>query len=237
MSYIGYNKRSGGSAKLRMEVVDGVIEEVDLKDVVFSNGSFQIPDYEQDGLPVNYNFIFGGLNWSSPEECQQSLRDEIPSLFSNVECNALKNLNDGNQQVSLHFISRNELRAGDFYNNYRNILTSFYDLKGYFKNIVGNNVFNGLALKVISLPAITALPDLSLISYSGAHVGMPNLEHFNAPLLASIGPTDLDDDYLKYAPNYIALTVSKTLETSNNGGIEGDLQWLIDNKFANITFV
>ena len=237
MSYIGYNKRSGGSAKLRMEVVDGVIEEVDLKDVVFSNGSFQVPSYEQGGLPVDYNFIFGGLNFESAEDAQSQLRDK-DYLWKNVVCNAMKNLENGMQSLSLHYLRDNTLRNPDMYNNFfDNSLTHFYDVKGFFKNIQGNRVVTTNTLKVLSLPGITSLPDLSLISESGGHLTMPSLEHLHMPSLASIGPTELEDGYLQYAPNYLAVTVSKVLETSNNGGIEGDLQYLIDNKFANVIFV
>ena len=237
MSYIGYNKRSGGSAKLRMEVVDGVIEEVDLKDVVFSNGSFQFPSYEQGGLPVDYNFIFGGLNFQSAEDAQEQLRDKA-YLFKNVVCNAIKTLENGMQSLSLHYLRNNVLQSNDMFNHFfDNSLTHFYDVKGFFKNLQGRSVVTINTLKVLSLPGITAMPDLSFISEGGAHLAMPSLEHLHMPALASIGPTELEDGYLRYAPNYLAITVSKALETSNNGGIEGDLQYLIDNKFANVIFV
>ncbi len=240
MSYLGYNKRSGGSAKLKMEVAQGVVQEVDLKDVVFKNGGFEFPEYEQGGAPVNFNFIIGGWDWQTPQEAQDYLNNfnNAPNhFFKDVVCNALDTTQEGLKRLSLYNFTRNYLSTNDLYRTFHgDRLTHFYDVKGYIKALTSTSNISGNNVKVLSFPGVENFNAPALLSQS--YATMPALEHLHMPNLKTIGPDELDNtDYLNHAPENMAFTVSQYMQSSNNGALEGDLQWLIDNKFTNVIFV
>jgi hypothetical protein len=132
-----------------------------------------------------------------------------------------------------------ELFGGEF--------SGVLNLTGFLKCsalIIGVDVFNQNTLEKVFLPICQSVSGTTFQDNSITHFYAPelqfilensnfsqnNIQYFNAPVLQQIGFTTADNDvFLDTTGNNITVILPAIHQTSNAGGLEGDLDYLDDN--------
>jgi hypothetical protein len=123
-----------------------------------------------------------------------------------------------------------------------------YNLIGFLKCsalILFDSAFQDNQIEQVYLPIATTLTNGVLQSNTTlTHVYIPeclfitlsaefdncNIQYFNAPIIQQIGATTGDDFvFANNTGNNVTVILPSIHQTSNGGGLEGDLQYLVDN--------
>lgn len=130
-------------------------------------------------------------------------------------------------------------------------LTHYIDKEGKCKKYNYNSIIyavNRTTLKTVELPKLEKIPPVQT-NWQFAQT-FPVFERFYVPKVVEWGntvllesrPTDLDAGVVRTtslpfsAPN-LEITTSILNQTSNSGGVEGDLAWMIANAGVTVNFV
>jgi hypothetical protein len=119
-------------------------------------------------------------------------------------------------------------------------------LTGFLKcsaQTVGNLTFRNNTIKDIYFPLVETIGDRTFFSNEINRIYFPlvqtvgercfaenEIEYFNAPIIQNIGPTTgLNDVFTNNTGNNVTVIAPAIHQTSNGGGLEGDLDYLDDN--------
>ena len=243
MSYLGYNKRPKiKDPKANVRLADDLEFEVDFSAIVFPNIDFRPIEDQASGYPLNWNLVFKGFGWTAAQ-FQSFFRNRV--LNPEIVCNGVNNSQNGFQLISTHGVDYtpsngeyNQMAGNLFRFDGGTAIQEIYDLNGVF-HVCNNYVFHSCSrLEVVDLPGLTFLHQDPMYN------DKPLLRVWNMPKMTNINnaPAGTFDIYgnsipFKRCPQGCNFTLNNALKTANAGAMHGDVQWLINNKNPNITWV
>lgn len=196
-----------------------------------STGEFVAPTFESGGYPIAYNIMVRNMNLTL---------DSAKATFTGYQklgddCNSVSDIGNGYQKLSL--INPKPQFVGDIRNNQN--ITEFYDLTGFIKS-TGSYTLDGLPnLTIVDLPGLTSWSQHTI--YQGAPSKLKLLKLHSLPFFGSSAETvdalQIGGGFNK-VPVGVQFEVPRSMQTVNAGGLDADLQHIIDNnKTPNIVFI
>lgn len=187
-----------------------------------------------NGLPLNYNIIFGGLQLSTLADATEFLKNGWNGSTSlqykqpDAICNGIINLENGLQKLSTHFytnLSKFQFKGSP--------VTYIKDLNiGITEINQGYEFANALELAYIEMPFVKHI-DLTSPFYSSGQ----KIKEIILPKLQTLGAVDTATILYYLGSMGTKLSVPRILETINGGIPEADLTHFLDVKSGIINYL
>lgn len=222
----------------------GMEFDMDMKGVIFPEVNFKPIEDENSGFPLDFNLVvkyldgegFGAAWW---EMYFQDAPLTGAQGYPWCTVNGINTNEGGFSLLSTHdlYKSDTDKRFVVKYALFKGSgLLEFYDLSVGFVE-VEQQAFRANGMEVIELPECTIL-DPNFITDGATPMRslvLPKMTDLGDP--AGNFDANLNSVTFNSFPQGSNYTFNNALKTANAGAMHGDIQWLIDNKNPNITWV
>lgn len=210
-----------------VQILDGVEFEMDNNSIIFPGVKFKPSEGDASGWPEDYKLVVKGMTFTK-EQAQDRFR--LNNSQPDAIVNAIKDGKDGFQLYSVHEFGTNPPAAWLKDTGLKEI----YDLTGFVK-MIPNYIVRGNGTEVCSFPEATEMKAQPF--YDPGSPATFRVMEF--PKVTVIPNSDVAGatPIFQTTPQGVNWTFNNALKTANAGAMHAEIQWLIDNKNPNITWV